>query len=114
MKIGKLYKMNNFIWSLFPTKKVAEKECFQFPIVGYPIPCPINHVDGLGRNSETISKTVAKNQSINLNCNVVATNNTTFLLLEEDGMFLKILSSDNQVGWIIAPKVYQNNFEEII
>jgi hypothetical protein len=93
MNIGKLYQTKKFYWLLSPSKEIAVAAYFEF------------------RGPLTAA---AANYSKRVNCNVsYIFPNSVFVLLEQDGEFIKILTTNGEVGWIYLTERYKNDIEEM-
>ena len=101
MKIGKLYQIKQYFWYLFPSKET-------FAAHRRPPP-PARH---------DISAAIAAYWSERLKCNIsYISENNIFCLLVQDGDYLKVLSSNGEIGWMFYPKNEawtKGCFEEVI
>ena len=87
MIIGKLYQIKQYSWMLVPSKEHAHA-------------CTAAH----GSHSNVHEHHVAY-WSKHLKCNINSVSlNDIFCLLEEDGDYLKVLSSNGEIGWMSYPK----------
>jgi hypothetical protein len=83
MEIGKLYQIKNYYWMLYPSK-------------------------------DTAAVAAAAYCSKRLECNVsYMSPKDMFMLLEKDGIFCKILSTEGMVGWIILADWSKGDIEEV-
>ena len=92
MNVGKLYQIKQYFWLLYPSKEIAAPD----------------EIGGLRLGGATRDRKDAVDWSDywsrKLNCNVTyIPENSIFFLLEEDGKFLKILSTNGEIGWIKYP-----------
>lgn len=105
MRTGKLYKLKELYWFLYPSKesaiiaaKIANRE---YTIVEVAV-----DYEDAAYYSEYYSK--------RLNCNVSYISSINmFVLLERDKEFCKVLSSQKNAGWIICRKWTKNDIEEV-
>ena len=94
LNVGKLYKIKKYFWYLYPSKETAALA----RIEGF-------HADAGAARTATAA---TAHWSERFNCNVTfVSENSIFCLLEEDGKYLKILSTNGELGWMI----YRNNEE---
>lgn len=85
MQIGKLYQIKKHFWLLYPSKETAA--------AGVAGPAG-GGAAGAADYSDYWSK--------ELNCNVTyIPENGIFCFLEQNGKFLKVLSTNGELGWII-------------
>ena len=92
LNVGKLYQIKKYSWMLYPSKEIATAP---------------NTVTGNGTLwASSLSDAYWLDYWSNqLNCNMTyISKNSIFCLLEEDGKYLKILSTNGELGWIIYPK----------
>jgi hypothetical protein len=95
MKIGKLYQVKKYFWLLYPSKDIAVAEA---PAAG-----PFAAADA-----------AAAHYGKYLKCNVSYIEpNSIFCLLEQDGEYIKVLSTNGEVGWIILADWYKDDIEEV-
>jgi hypothetical protein len=106
MKIGKLYKNNEYFWLLYPSKDIAAAA----DAVGLPIWFAANrfavgappHAAHPARDPR-LARHVAY-YSKHFKCNVSYIEpNSIFCLLEQDGEYIKVLSTNGELGWMIYP-----------
>ena len=95
MQIGKLYQVKKYYWLLYPTKDIA-KMC-------------------LSSLQATHDPAIIENEgaywSKRLNCNVSYIKpNDIFCLLKEEGNYLKMLTSNGEIGWIYLSSVMIGDF----
>jgi hypothetical protein len=92
MKIGSLYEIKKWYWLLFPAKDIAA----------------VADARGLcGSTTATAATPVgyADYWSSRFSCNISCIElNSIFMLLEQDGNYCKIFSTEGSIGWIIYPK----------
>ena len=99
MKIGKLYQVKKFYWFLYPSKERAAAAAAD---AWWP-----GDDHGIAALHGVVAAQAAQ-WSEHFKCNVTfVSENSIFCLLEEDGNFLKILSTNGELGWMI----YRNNEE---
>jgi len=101
LKIKALYEIKGFFWLLY-----SEYSFLKTMDVGRFV-----HASG----DEEYTRMRAVQHSKHFKCNVsYVSPNSIFMLLDRDGVFLKILSADGQVGWIAYPEdepwVRQNKY----
>ena len=87
MKIGKLYQINKSFWYLYPTKDIAAD-------AGKTVP-PATHHAPQADTATYLSK--------RYNCNIT-TENSIFCLIEKDEKYLKVITSNGEIGWMIYPE----------
>ena len=89
MNVGKLYQVKKYFWLLYPSKEIADAHVFA----------------SLDTTAALAASTTAASYSKKYNCNVsYISPNSIFCFLEQDGNFMKILSTNGELGWIIYPK----------
>ena len=95
MNIGKLYQIKKYFWLLYPSKETVEAaSAAAFAKVA------AQSIGGGVEWSDYLSQ--------EFNCNVTfIPPNSIFCLLEEDGNFLKILSTNGELGWMVYPRKEQ-------
>ena len=101
MKIGALYQTKELYWFLYPSKDIARR---------------LHQLDRLRMFALVIgvAQDFAAYWSKQLNCNVSYIEpNSIFCLLEQDGNFMKILSNNGELGWIILADWCKNYIEEV-
>ena len=89
-KTGKLYQIKKYYWMLFPTKETA--------------------------SSSAVASTAYLSKQFNCNVTYISPNDI-FCLLEQDGNFMKVLTINGEIGWMIYPKdlIFTNGYiEEVI
>jgi len=97
MNIGKLYQINKYYWLLYPSKDIA----------AVAAPGAATAADSADSAAAVYSK--------RFNCNVsYISSNSIFCLLEQDGKFMKILTTNGEVGWIVLADWCKNDIEEVI
>jgi hypothetical protein len=94
MNIGKLYQVKKFYWFLYPSKDKAAAVT----------------VAGLRVHAHPAA---AASYSKRFNCNISYIEPSIFLLLEQDGEFIKILSANGEVGWIYLNNFFEDDIKEI-
>jgi hypothetical protein len=90
MNVGKLYQAKNYYWMLYPSKDVAAHAANTALSDGR---IPSAHASPVERAAAYYSKRFKCNASY-------ISPNSVFVLLEQDGEFIKILSANGEVGWI--------------
>ena len=92
MNIGSLYLVKKCFWLLFPTKETAAR------------------VDSAHASDELH----AVYQSKRFNCDVsYFCLDSYIVILEEDGVFKKVLTSDGRIGWTVFYTSYNHCFEKL-
>ena len=87
MNIGKFYQVKKFYWLLYPSKDT--------------VPAAINSA---AASNDYMATCTAACWSRELKCNVTfVSENNIFCLLEEDGRFLKVLTTNGEIGWVDYP-----------
>ena len=95
MNIGKLYQVKKYYWLLYPSKDIA-KMCLSTLQASW---------------SFTITENDRAYWSNKFNCNVSYLKpNDIFCLLDQDGQYLKMLTSNGEIGWIYLSSVMIGNF----
>ena len=90
MKIGSLYEIKKWYWLLFPSKDIA---------------LVASAAAAVGTESAGDVASYADYWSREFNCNVsFVPQDSMFMLLEQDGKYCKILTTNGELGWIIYPK----------
>jgi hypothetical protein len=103
MNIGKLYQVKKFYWFLYPSKEIA---------VAALVARRASH--RAAALTHAFAKSFSASYSESVNCNVsYIFPNSVFVLLEKDGEFIKILTTNGEVGWIYLAERYKNDIEEI-
>jgi len=98
MNIGKLYKVNNYYWILFPKPHTK--------VISLMTILRVSDILEAEKYSYFFSEY--------FKCNVSFTEpNSLFMLLEQDGNFYKILSVDEQIGWIYLDNEWMKDIEEV-
>ena len=84
MKIGGLYQLKKYYWLLYPSRDIA--------------------IFASQFHAARVAEDVAY-WSNWFNCKVsVIPQNKLFVLLEQDGKYYKVLSTNGELGWIVYPK----------
>ena len=95
MDLGKLYQIKQYYWMLFPSKEHAHV-------------CTAAHC-----SQSNVHSVHAAYWSQHLKCNINSVSlNDIFCLLEKDGIYLKVLSSNGDIGWM-RPIDTKGCFEEV-
>ena len=98
MNVGSLYKVKQFFWLLFPTKDDAAA------------PTAVAAADSAATGSPGDATFWSKRYK----CNVTYFSPDSYIvLLEEDGKFKKLLTSDGKLGWTWCDERYNSSFEEV-
>jgi len=96
MKIGGLYEIKKWFWLLFPSKDIASAAAALVACGG---------IAAGGRRTDAAAVGCADYWSREFNCNVLfVPQDSMFMLLEQDGKYCKILTTNGELGWIIYPK----------
>jgi hypothetical protein len=100
MNIGSLYEIKKWYWLLFPSKDIAAA-VDGAPAVGVA-------ATGVQEAATMLAITAAAataywSKRLNNNVSYIA-QNSIFMLLEQDGKYCKILTTNGELGWIIYPK----------
>jgi hypothetical protein len=87
MNIGSLYQLKKYYWLLYPSMNLAAVGAARAP------PAAAN------------AASAAAYWSKRLNCNVsYIAKNSIFMLLEQDGEYCRVLTTNGELGWIIYPE----------
>ena len=89
MQVGKLYQVKQYFWLLYPSKEIAA------------------HAAALRFADLTAAAgpVAADYWSIYFNCNVTYISpKDIFCLIEKDGKYLKVLTTNGELGWIKYPQ----------
>ena len=100
MKVGKLYKIEKRFWYLYPTKECAAA------VEGWPVRLALHVVapDGTVVEDGTVAYW-SDYWSKQLNCNVTYIEpKSIFCLVQEDGDYFKVLTTNGEIGWMIYPE----------
>ena len=96
MNIGKLYKNNGRFWFLYPSKDIAVTAATS------------------SRPVATYADDVAAYLSKHFKCNVSHIEpNIIFCLLEKDGKYYKVLTTNGELGWFYLADWYKEDLEEV-
>ena len=94
MNIGKLYQVKEFFWFLYPSKEIVSAAT----------------IAAVAR----LLDTGAPYWSNRFKCNVsYISPNSVFCLLEKDGVFIKVLTTNGELGWIKLVDLYSKDIEEV-
>ena len=98
MNIGKLYQVKKYFWFLYPSKEIA-----------------VATVEGDSAAAVALDPTVtAAYRSKHFKCNVsFIPQNSIFCLLEKDEKFIKVLSTNGELGWIYLSDWYKDDIKEV-
>ena len=106
MNVGKLYQVKKYYWFLYPSKDIAVASVFRGGGGGYA--AAASFVCALA------APDYAANYSKYFNCNVsYISPNSIFCLLEKDGEFIRILTTNGEVGWIYLTDWCKNDIKEV-
>jgi hypothetical protein len=93
LNIGKLHQIKKLYWFLYPSKDIAT-DAYASPSLAAAV---ATSAEASGHGGATYF-------SKQFNCNVTFVSpNDIFCLLEQDGKYLKILSTNGELGWMIYP-----------
>ena len=95
MNVGKLYQVKKFYWMIYPSKEAAATAT-------HPA----------AASAAAVSNAAAY-YSKYFNCNVSYVEPSIFCLLEKDGEFIRILSTNGEVGWIYLADWCKDDIEEV-
>jgi hypothetical protein len=114
MNIGKLYQIKKYFWYLYPTNGAATAAAREVADGVDPRHVGVARVAATAPNTVTAAPDDADDDdaaywtdywSNQLNCDVsYLSPSDIFCLLEKDGTFLKVLTTNGEIGWIIYPK----------
>ena len=93
MQIGKLYQIKKYYWLVYPSKETAA--------------CAgaLSSAADAAGFSITSAENLSDDLSESFNCNVTyISRNDIFCLLEKDRKYLKVLSTNGELGWMIHPE----------
>jgi hypothetical protein len=99
MKIGKLYKNNEYFWLLYPSKDIAARARPR-PTMDAAYADFLSNVFKCKPSSEGQNVPSVSPKSI-------------FCLLEQDGEYIKVLTTNGEVGWIVLVDWYKDDIEEV-
>ena len=106
MEVGKLYQTKRFYWLFFPSKDIAADNIAAADVViGAP---------SLAALSEPEANYNARYYSEHLKCEISYIDPSMFVLLEQDGILMKLLTTDGSIGWIYASEWYKKDIEEVV
>ena len=95
MNVGKLYLNKENYWLLYPSKDIAATATAS----------TATNAAADAHATVAAALVLAAYWSKEYNCNVTyISENSIFCLLEEDGNFLKVLSTNGELGWMIYRK----------
>lgn len=92
MNIGKLYQLKQYYWFLFPSKEIAARNG--------QVTLPADLATAYALPLAFAAQLSERSKS---NVTFVTPNNI-FILLEEDGKFLKVLAPNGEMGWMKNPE----------
>ena len=105
MNVGKLYQVKKFYWMLYPLKDKAAAAVSAAATAT---------AAGARTSAAAVAAAAAAYYSTYFNCNVsYISSGSIFVLLEQDGEFIKILSTNGEVGWIYLTDWCKDDIEEI-
>ena len=97
MNVGKLYQAKEFYWFLYPSKDIAAAAGVHCRAPGFG--------QGSGANAFW---------SKQFNCNVsYIFPKSIFCFLEQNEKFIKILSTNGELGWIYLGDWYKDDIKEV-
>ena len=97
MNVGKLFQAKKLYWLLYPSKDIAPQE----------------HVTTAVHQAAT-AVSVASGWRKELNCNVsYISPNSIFCLLEQDGKYIKVLSTNGELGWFYLADWRKEDIQEV-
>ncbi len=100
MNVGKLYQVKKYFWFLYPSKEIA---ALALDDTFLATACAPNR-----------TAAYAAAYSKNLKCNVsYIAPNSIFCLLEQDGKYCKILTTNGELGWIYITVWSKDDIEEV-
>ena len=107
MEIGNLYQVKQYFWLLFPSKDIA--------VTAARTDAAVAPGSAAAASSASASAANWANYwSGQLSCNVsYISPNSLFMLLEQDGKYYKVLSTEGMVGWIYFPEWCKEHIEHI-
>jgi hypothetical protein len=98
MNIGKLYQVKKYFWFLYPSKEIAVAATST----------PTAYATGAAAAAE------AACLSKHFKCNVSHIEpNIIFCLLEKDGKYYKVLTTNGELGWFYLADWYKEDLEEV-
>jgi hypothetical protein len=98
MKIGKLYQIKKEFWMLYPSKEIAAA-------ADKPV--------ALARRTAAAADRAAY-LSNRFKCNVsYISPNSIFCLLEQDGKYIKVLSTNGELGWFYLADWRKEDIQEV-
>ena len=96
MNIGKLYQVKKYFWFLYPSKEIAVAATFSSTAIA----------TGAAAEAACLSK--------HFKCNVSYIEpNSVFCLLEKDGKYYKVLTTNGELGWIYITVWCKDDIEEV-
>ena len=101
MNVGKLYQIKKYIWLLYPSKKIAAD--VKHAVVTHEADLAVLRAEAL-----------AAHYSEKYNCNVsFISPNSIFVILQQDEKFIKVLSTNGEIGWFYLADWCKNDIEEV-
>jgi hypothetical protein len=101
MKIGKLYKNNGLFWWLFPSKEIAVANAAA-------------ETAGSQVASDPTVRLAVDYGSKKLNCNgSYISPNSIFVLLDQDEKFIKVLTTNGELGWFYLSDWCKDDIKEV-
>jgi hypothetical protein len=95
MNVGKLYQVQNLYWMIYPSKEAAAAAT-------HPAAAVLR-----------TTAAAAACYGPYFNCNVSYIEPSIFCLLEKDGEFIRILTTNGEVGWIYLADWCKDDIEEM-
>ena len=112
MEVGKLYSVSQYFWLLYPSKDIAAD------VAERERPNDAVEAGRTGRGAVEVLKVAvvraATYWSRRFSCNVsYISPSSIFMLLEENGEYCKVLTTEGMVGWIYFAKWCKDDIEEV-
>ena len=100
MNIGKLYEIKEYFWLLYPSKEIAY--------------AADDATAGRATLVHATAMATAAYYRKRFKCNVSYIEpNSIFMLLDQDGEYIKILSTNGELGWIYLADWCKKDIEEV-
>ena len=105
MNIGKLYQLKQYYWLLYPSKETAAEAVADAAWTLYVAEVATESLSSAPDDADDDDAAYWSDYWSNqLNCDVSFISPKTILFpIEIDGKFLKILSTNGEIGWMIYP-----------
>ena len=101
MNVGNLYEIKKYFWLLYPSKDIAAAAARFTPTTLVP---DLVAAQALTR---------AAYYSNRFKCNVSYIEPSIFVLLDQDEKFIKVLSTNGELGWIYLADLCKDDIEEV-